>query len=412
MDRILSLKCIDCGLEHSIQEGVIICCRCGGLLDITYDYNVVLTEMEKTGWERRPLGVWRYEELLPILKPKFRVTMGEGGTRLIRCRRLGEDLGLRNLYIKLEGGNPTGSFKDRGMTVGVTKAVEFGARILVCASTGNTAASLAAYSARAGLRCLVLLPKGKVALGKLAQASMHGAMVIAVKAGFDEALDLVRRLAEKPGYYLLNSINPYRLEGQKTAAYEIYEQLGRMPDWLIIPVGNAGNISAYWKGFGELNLLGMAESLPHMVGVQAEGAKPIVEAFKKKSSKIEPFSQAETAATAIRIGNPVNWKRALNAIYDSSGLAESVSDDEILRAQRLLASKEGLFVEPASAAPLAYLIKTGGESALIDRDEVVVCVATGHGLKDPEAALKQTPKPLEAEADLNEIERLLARSIL
>jgi len=295
------------------------------------------------------------------------------------------------------------------MTVGVTKALEFGAKTLICASTGNTAASLAAYSARAGLRCLVLLPKGKVALGKLAQASIHGAVIIAVRGGFDEALTLVRRLAERPEYYLLNSINPYRLEGQKTAAYEVYEQLGGMPDWLIIPVGNAGNISAYWKGFRELNLVGMSEGFPRMVGVQAEGASPIVEAFKRRTSEIEPFRRVETLATAIRIGRPVNWKRALNAIYESRGLAEAVSDEEILKAQRLLASKEGLFVEPASATPIAYLVRAMGDGA-IDRDETVVCVATGHGLKDPEAAMRQAPKPLEAGADLMEIERLLNRA--
>ncbi len=409
MDRVLSLRCIDCGFEHGIQERSVTCRRCGGLLDVVYDYDAVVDEMERSGWERRPLGVWRYEELLPVLRPELKVTLGEGGTRLVRCRRLGEELGLRDLYVKHEGGNPTGSFKDRGMTVGVTKALEFGAKTLICASTGNTAASLAAYSARAGLRCLVLLPKGKVALGKLAQASIHGAVIIAVRGGFDEALDLVRRLAERPEYYLLNSINPYRLEGQKTAAYEVYEQLGGMPDWLIIPVGNAGNISAYWKGFRELNLVGMSEGLPRMVGVQAEGASPIVEAFKRRTSEIEPFRRVETLATAIRIGRPVNWKRALNAIYESRGLAEAVSDEEILKAQRLLASKEGLFVEPASATPIAYLVRAMGDGA-IDRDETVVCVATGHGLKDPEAAIRQAPKPLEAGADLMEIERLLNRT--
>lgn len=375
---------------------------------MVYDYEVVAEEMERSRWVERPMGVWRYEELLSVMRPELRVTMGEGGTRLVRCRRLGEELGLRDLYVKFEGGNPTGSFKDRGMTVGVTKAVELGAENLICASTGNTAASLAAYSARAGLRCLVLLPKGKVALGKLAQASMHGAQIIAVNAGFDEALGLARRLAERPEYYLLNSVNPHRLEGQKTAAYEVYEQLGENPDWLIIPVGNAGNISAYWKGFKELETMGMARGLPRMVGVQAEGAKPIVEAFKRRSMAVEPLSHAETVATAIRIGRPVNWKRALNAIYESEGLAEAVSDEEIISAQRLLASKEGLFVEPASAAPIAYLAKTRGEG-LIDRGETVVCVATGHGLKDPEAALRFTESPIEVEAEIEALEAALRR---
>ena len=409
MNRIISLRCIECGAEYDIHDRIFTCRRCGGLLDVVYDYEAVEAELERSEWRRRPLGVWRYEELLPILKPELKVTMGEGGTRLIRCRRLGEELGLQNLYVKFEGGNPTGSFKDRGMTVGVTKALEFGSEILICASTGNTAASLAAYSARAGLKCLVILPRGKVALGKLAQASIHGAKIIAVRAGFDEALNLVRRLAEKPQYYLLNSINPYRLEGQKTAAYEVWEQLGGCPDWLIIPVGNAGNISAYWKGFNELVILGMAESKPHMIGVQAEGAKPIVNAFNSGASIIKPLSQVETVATAIRIGNPVNWRRALNAIRESGGLAEAVSDDEILEAQRLLASKEGIFVEPASATPIAYLIKAMNEGSLIERDDKVVCIATGHGLKDPQIAIKQSSKPIEVDANIDEVEKVLGK---
>ncbi|MEM3793136.1 MAG: threonine synthase, partial [Candidatus Bathyarchaeia archaeon] len=245
----MRIHCIECGSSIGIMDKAYACPKCGGLLDVEYDYDT-LTEIAPKAWSNRPIGVWRYGELLPILNKSLRVSMNEGGTRLIHCRRLGEKLKLKNLYVKDEGSNPTGSFKDRGMTIGVTKALEFGVKNLICASTGNTASSLAAYAARAGLNCIVLIPSGKIALGKLAQAIVYGAKVLAVKGNFDDALRIVVELSSRPDFYLLNSLNPYRLEGQKTAAFEIYEQLGnRVPDWLIIPVGNAGNISAYWKGF-------------------------------------------------------------------------------------------------------------------------------------------------------------------
>lgn len=383
------------------MDRVYTCLSCGGLLDVSYDYEALAGRVPSV-WSKRPFGVWRYAELLPVLNGSLRVSMGEGGTKLIRCRRLGERLGLRRLYIKDEGGNPTGSFKDRGMTVGVTKALELGVKNLICASTGNTSSSLAAYAARAGLNCVVLIPSGKVPLGKLAQAMIYGAKVLAVKGGFDDALRIAVKLSTSENFYLLNSLNPNRLEGQKTGAFEIYQQLGGVaPDWLIIPVGNAGNISAYWKGFKELTLLGLTESKPRMLGVQARGANPLVRAFREDGD-LKPMARVETVATAIRIGNPVNWRKALKAVKESGGILDDVEDRDIVEAQRLLAKTEGLFVEPASAAPVAYLMKRL-EDGIIDRDEVVVCVATGSGLKDPEIAIRFSKKPPMVEPTLDSV---------
>ena len=354
-------------------------------------------------YDLRPLGVWRYRELLPVERYDRIVSMNEGGTRLIRCRNLERELGIDEIYVKYEGDNPTGSFKDRGMTIGVTKALEIGAETTICASTGNTSSSLAAYSARAGLECVVLVPAGKVALGKLSQAIIHGAKVLAIRGSFDDCLRIVKTLSKDKRFYLLNSINPFRLEGQKTAAYEIYEQLsGEIPDRLIIPVGNAGNIVAYWKGFKDLKNLGLIDDLPRFVGIQAEGAAPIYKAFIKEADEIEPIKDVETAATAIRIGNPVNWKRALKAVRETKGLMAMVSDEEILWAQRILASREGVFTEPAGATPIAFLIKAAKEG-LIARDERVVCIATGHGLKDPDIVIKTSKKPIEVDASPDQV---------
>ncbi|MCD6536579.1 MAG: threonine synthase, partial [Thaumarchaeota archaeon] len=358
----------------------------------------------------RPLGVWRYRELLPIEELDKVVTMNEGGTRLIRCRNLERDLGIREIYVKYEGDNPTGSFKDRGMTVGVTKALEVGAKTTICASTGNTSSSLAAYSAKAGLDCVVLVPSHKIALGKLSQALIHGAKVLAVKGNFDDCLRLVKEISKDPRFYLLNSINPFRLEGQKTAAYEIYEQLGDVPDKLIIPVGNAGNIVAYWKGFRELKLLGLTEKIPNMIGVQALGASPVYKAFIEGSDKIKPMESVETVATAIRIGNPVNWKRALRAARETGGMIGAVTDEEILRAQSILASREGVFAEPAGAAPIAFLIKAAREG-LIEPDSRVVCIVTGHGLKDPDVVLRRIEKPVEVEPEVDSVLENLSATI-
>jgi len=403
-------KCIVCGETYNPNEVVYVCRKCGGLLDIVYDYEV-LSEEIRSKWLRRTLSVWRYRELLPIKKDELIVSMGEGGTRLHECRRLKEYFGLRYLHIKNEGENPTGSFKDRGMTVGVTKALELGMNAVACASTGNTSASLAAYSAKAGLKCFVMVPKGKIAMGKLAQAIIYGANIIAIKGGFDDALKVVREICSKMRIYLLNSLNPYRLEGQKTIAMEIYDQLNAVPDTIIVPVGNAGNISAIWKGFKELEKLGIISEKPRMIGIQAEGASPIVNAIKNGKEKITPIGKPETIATAIRIGNPVNWMKALKAIRESNGIAEKVSDKEIMEAQNLLAKKEGIFVEPASATTIAGLKKLL-DLGVIDKDEKIVCITTGNGLKDIETAIKfQKVGISEAEANAEKVKEIILRKL-
>jgi threonine synthase len=353
------------------------------------------------------LNVWRYRAALPIGKSSKPVTLSEGGTPLVPSGAIGKELRFANVFFKVEGQNPTGSFKDRGMTAAVTRAVETGARVLICASTGNTAASLAAYAARAQLKSAVVLPSGRVAGGKLAQAIAHGAQLITTRDGFDAALELIEKVvAESDSFYLMNSINPYRIEGQKTVAYEIYEQLGRkVPDFVVLPVGNAGNISAVWKGFRELRDWGIVDGVPRMVGVQAKGASPLADAYVAGRRKLKALKKPETVASAIRIGNPVSWKKALKAIKESKGMALSVSDSEIVQARRQLSSREGIFVENASAAPVAALRKLReGE-----HDAVVVCIATGHGLKEelPKGWGRRRP-PLVR--NVGELKRLLLSS--
>ncbi len=404
------LECIECKAHYSSSEIVYVCKNCGDLLEVRYDCESLRTSFDPSLWKKRPLSVWRYEELLPLKRASVRVSLGEGGTSLKKSIRLAENLSLNELYVKNEGENPTGSFKDRGMTLGVSKAVEIGAERVACASTGNTSASLAAYAARAGLECIVLIPSGKVALGKLAQALVYGARVLQIEGSFDDALRTVMELAQsKTGLYLLNSVNPYRLEGQKTLAYEVWDQLGKVPDAIIVPVGNAGNISAIWKGFQDLNQLGLITSLPRMIGVQAEGASPIAEAFKMGLNTIKPVPNPETIATAIRIGSPASWKKALRAVRISNGLMETVADREILEAQRLLAKLEGVFVEPASAASIAGLKKLV-EAGAVTREEDVVCVTTGHGLKDPEIVERICEEPIKVSADLSLVKKALGLS--
>lgn len=324
----------------------------------------------------------KYAAWLPITDQTPRITLGEGSTPLIRSTRIGPSLGLDSLYFKYEGLNPTGSFKDRGMVVATAKAMESGARTLLCASTGNTSASAAAYAAHCGLRAVVVVPAGGVAAGKLAQAMAYGARIIVTRGSFDRALELVRQLAEEPGVSLVNSINPDRIEGQKTAAFEIVEDLGRAPAELYIPVGNAGNITAYWRGFCELHARGSAE-LPALHGAQAEGAAPIVRG--------KPVARPRTVASAIRIGNPASWQSALRARNESKGSIEAVSDDEIMAAHRRLSAEEGLLVEPASAAGVALLVKRAQQYG--PPRQPVVCVLTGHGLKDPTAITRALKLP-------------------
>ncbi len=342
--------------------------------------------------------LFRYSDLLPLTPKTPLFTMGEGNTPLVRVDALAREVGCTELYFKLEGCNPSGSFKDRGMVVAIAKAIENGSRAVMCASTGNTSASAAAYAAYTGLKPIIIIPKGKIALGKLAQAIVFGAQIVMIDGNFDEALNAVRKLTDKYPVALVNSINPYRIEGQKTAAFEIVDYLGEAPDYLFIPVGNAGNITAYWQGFKEYHQLGKARVLPRMMGFQAEGAAPIVRGYA--------IEHPETVATAIRIGNPASWSRAVAARDESGGKIDMVSDDEILAAQKLLAARGGIFGEPASAASLAGLLKMS-RAGLSLAGKKVVCVVTGNGLKDTEIALKNPPNILELPANIEVIEKAL-----
>jgi threonine synthase len=336
-----------------------------------------------------------YRKYLPVTDRTPVVTLHEGNTPLVPAPRLAEvtDPSL-SIYLKCEGFNPTGSFKDRGMTMAISKAVESGARAVICASTGNTSASAAAFAARAGLRAFVLVPKGAVALGKLSQAAIHGAKMLTVDGNFDQALSIVRQIAEAHPVTLVNSVNPFRLEGQKTAAFEVVDQLGRAPDYHLIPVGNAGNISAYWRGYREYHRDGKAKDLPRMIGFQAAGAAPIYE-----NRVVE---EPRTVATAIKIGNPASWGLALEAMKDSQGWIEVVTDEEILRAYRLLAREEGIFMEPASAATVAGLVKMV-KAGRFEPGSTLVLTLTGHGLKDPDTALESASRPTSVPASIDAV---------
>jgi threonine synthase len=339
----------------------------------------------------------RYRDLLPITAATPIITLGEGETPLVRSERLEAELRVGELYFKLEGCNPTGSFKDRGMVMAVAKAVENGSKSIICASTGNTSASAAAYGARFGLETIVVIPKGKIATGKLAQAIAYGAKIVELQGNFDDALNIVRTLSDTHPIALVNSVNPFRIEGQKTASFELVDSLGDAPDYLFIPVGNAGNITAYWKGFVEYRAIGKCNTKPQMMGFQAAGAAPIV--------KGKPVKRPHTIATAIRIGNPASWKKAEAARDESEGIIDMVTDGEIMDAYRRVAANEGIFIEPASAASLAGLIKKAPTMDL-SRSRVV-CVFTGHGLKDPGLPAKYAKPPMQLPVDLKVIEKEL-----
>jgi len=335
--------------------------------------------MLSTGW---PGLIQKYREYLPVSEATPVVTLHEGNTPLIPVDNFRARLGLtQRIYVKYEGLNPTGSFKDRGMTMAISKAKEEGSQAVMCASTGNTSASAAAYAARAGMKCIVLIPNGNIALGKLSQAMIHGATVLAVEGNFDDALRFVREITGQYPITLVNSINPYRIEGQKTASFEIIDLLGDAPTFHVLPVGNAGNITAYWKGYTEYQAIGKAANRPQMLGFQAAGSAPIVLGH--------PVEDPHTVATAIKIGNPASWKSAEAARDESGGLIDMVTDEEILAAYKLLASTEGVFVEPASAASIAGVIKLVERDFFPKEDGVIVCTVTGHGLKDPDNAIKQ-----------------------
>ncbi len=340
----------------------------------------------------------KYRDFLPVAAETPLFSLGEGDTPLVRCSELEKEIGCGELYLKLEGCNPTGSFKDRGMVVAVAKAFEAGSRTIMCASTGNTSASAAAYAAYCGLTAIIIVPKGNIALGKLAQAFVYEAKIVALDSNFDQALSIVRSLTEKHPVTLVNSVNPHRIEGQKTAAFEIIDALGDAPDYLFIPVGNAGNITAYWKGFVEYYQTGKASSKPSMMGFQAEGAAPIVQGHV--------IEEPQTVASAIRIGNPASWQKAVAARDESGGIINMVSDEEIMVAHRLMATKGGIFGEPASAASLAGLIKLS-QQGMDFSTKRVVCVVSGTGLKDTDAVLKSAQPFLELPADLATVEQAL-----
>ncbi|TBR16846.1 threonine synthase [bacterium] len=344
----------------------------------------------------------RYKKYLPVTKNTPIITLNEGNTPLIYAPYLSSLLGKNfEVYLKYEGLNPTGSFKDRGMTLAISKACEEGSKAVMCASTGNTSASAAAYAVRAGLKCIVLIPKGAIALGKLSQAMIHNAKVLAVDGNFDDALNLVKDITEKYPITLVNSLNPYRIEGQKTASFEICDCLGDAPDFQFMPVGNAGNITAYWKGYREYKNIKKINKLPKMMGFQAEGAAPIVRGY--------PIKEPETIATAIRIGNPASWKTAVSARDESGGLIDMVSDNQIIEAYKLLAAKEGVFAEPASAASIAGLLKLAKKgyfkrmAQAAKRPIRIACILTGHGLKDPDRAIKSIKPPVAVKANRSAI---------
>jgi len=341
----------------------------------------------------------RYRRFLPVTATTPIVSLGEGNTPLVRAPRLAEAIAPKlDLYLKFEGANPTGSFKDRGMTLAISKAVEEGARAVICASTGNTSASAAAYGGRAGLQVFVLIPEGKIALGKLAQAMMHRATVLQVEGNFDQALTIVKEISTKYGIILVNSVNPYRLEGQKTGAFEVCEQLGDAPTYHFLPVGNAGNITAYWRGYREYYQEKLCTKLPRMMGFQAAGAAPIVLGHVVEKPK--------TIATAIRIGNPASWAQAVKATQESNGKIDLVTDEEIVEAYRMVAALEGVFCEPASAASVAGIAKMH-KAGMFQEGESAVCTLTGHGLKDVDIAIAVSQKPTTIRANMEDVVRVL-----
>jgi len=400
------LECADesCRQRFPLDSAEHLCAGCGGLLDVRYDFSSVDGKALRQLWSERKAssaiadqsGVWRFQELLPFLaEGKEIVTLSEGRTPLIEVRRTGEWTGGVKLSIKHQGNNPTGSFKDLGMTACITQAAAVGSRVTACASTGNTSASMAAYAARAGMKAVVFVPAGKISAAKLAQALEFGAFVIEIGENFDQAFSMLRLLTEEMGLYLVNSINPFRLEGQKTILCEILEQRDwRVPDYIVLPGGNLGNVSAIGKGLLELKQLGLVDKLPRLVVTQASGANPFYTMLASGAQKIVPVTEPNTAATAIRIGDPVNWRKALRAIRATDGLCESVTDDQIFEAKSALA-RDGVGCEPASAASVAGIRKLV-QARQIEPGSEVVAVLTGHQLKDPESGLRR-----RSEEDLN-----------
>ena len=388
----LKMRCVECGRIYNTNEMVYSCASCGSPLEVEYDYEAIKNIFTKEEIEVRKRTIWRYRELLPLNNLTNIVSLGEGGTPLLRSRRLANEIGVKNLYFKDETRNPTWSFKDRGSSVGVSKAMEIQSNGVGCVSSGNMAASVAAYAAKVGMRCLLLVPY-KTQMEKIVQMLISGAHVVAIDKPYDEICRVGLETSKEHGFYWIHNDAPMRIEGQKTSSFEICEQLGwRSPDKIIVPTSSGGNISAHWKAWKEFNLMGFVEELPSMVVAQAEGCSPIVEAFKKGSEKTKYVAKPETIASSISNPDPPSGERVLRILKEKKGEAEAVSDREILNAQKLLARTEGIFAEPASSTPIAVLKKML-EQGTIDETDTVVCVITGAGLKDTKSAMKTIGEP-------------------
>lgn len=421
------LRCSECGKEFKPED--VYECTCGGLLDVEIDLKWASEVVSKQLFDKRlgskekimRSGVWRYKELVnPLLDDLCIVSRPEGNTSLYEHERVLKYAGVKEVKLKHEGENPTGSFKDRGMSPGISEAVRLKMKVVACASTGNTSASMAAYASMAGLKSMVFIPEGKIAYGKLAQALAYGAKVIQIKGNFDDAMNLVRESSRKLGMYLLNSVNPWRIEGQKTIMFELMHQLSwKTPDWIAVPAGNLGNTSAFGKALDELQKLELVDEIPRLAAIQAEGANPLYQTWKSKSSKLLKVDKPETIATAIKIGNPVSWRKALRALKITNGVVEQVSDQEIMDAKAIIDGC-GIGCEPASAASLAGVRKLV-DSGVIDKKDRVVCVITGNILKDPEATVKYhldeldnikasySNQPVVIEPDIKEVSRIVGR---
>ena len=422
----LKLKCIDCGSEFEPID-VYECSKCNGLLDVVIDLNVARETVSKKLFDSRvesreqqySSGVWRFKELVhPIINEKEIISRPEGNTNLYRHKKLSQYSGIENLVLKHEGENPTGSFKDRGMTVGISEAVRLKTKVVSCASTGNTSASLAAYASLANLKSIVFVPEGKIAYGKLSQAMAYGAKVLQIRGNFDDAMNLVRNSSKELGMYLLNSVNPWRIEGQKTIIFELIQQLNwNPPEWIIVPAGNLGNTSAFGKALDELYKLELIKKIPKIAAIQSEGANPFYKTWNKKSEKLIKVENPDTIASAIKIGNPVSWKKALRALKITNGIVEQVSDEEIMNAKATIDSS-GIGCEPASAASLAGAKKLL-DNGIINKEDSVACIITGHILKDPEATVnyhleklsgiksKFSNKPVVIEPNIEDVKRAI-----
>ncbi len=399
------VECFACRKGHSEEESITACVKCNSPLEVIYDYDKIAERVNKQLLKTAPLKAIKYLDFYPLRDYRKVISMDEGGTPLYKAKRLGKKLGLKNLFIKNEGANPTGAFKDRGSMVEITKAKELGKKAICVASTGNMAASVSAYANKAGIPCYILVPEG-VAIGKMSQTTSYGGRIIQVRGTYDDAATLTQKMAKEHNFYLAGDY-AFRLEGQKSIGFEIAEQLDwNAPDKVIMPMGCGTNISAVWKGFKEFKGFDFIDSLPEMVGAQARGANPIVEAVKKHKKKFAVLDKPETVASAVSVGNPLDGLKAIKTITESGGFADDFTDVEILEAEKLLAKEEALFVEPAAALPLAALIKAK-ESNKIKGDETVVMVMTGSGLKDPLTAMKVMPRPPSVEPDLGEINKFL-----